>query len=273
MVAQFLSPTVAIFVLALLNYSSAFQVANNPRPVVVTARTTTTTTTSSSLDAVSRREALAVASSATMLVAGGVFPLDAMAASTAPPDTKQFAFNGIYKDPKHPKGFRIIAAKANKEAFMTLQDEPDGEISKIPFKSKTDAKTGEVTSLEFDFSERGGPTDVVASVNKKDSSISFPDGNTWKKDTKGVVGVYVDAFAPYPKYRRIIREAEDGNGKDLLVYLVSGKKTFVVTGKCGTGNPTKDVVIDFPGDKTCNGKVNTKKGTITWPDGNIWTRV
>merc|ERR1712161_35696 len=112
-VAQFLSPTVAIFVLALLNYSSAFQVANNPRPVVVTSRTTTTTTSSSSLDAVSRREALAVASSATMLVAGGVFPLDAMAASTAPPDTKQFAFNGIYKDPKHPKGFRIIAAKAS----------------------------------------------------------------------------------------------------------------------------------------------------------------
>jgi len=269
MVAQFLTPTVAILVLALLNCSSAFQVGNNPRPVVVTASAATT----SSLDAVSRREALAVVSSATMLVAGGVLPLDAMAASTAPPDTKQFAFNGIYKDPKHPKGFRIIAAKANKEAFMTLQDEPDGEISKIPFKSKTDAKTGEVTSMEFDFSERGGPTDVVATVNKKDSSISFPDGNTWKKDTKGVVGVYVDAFAPYPKYRRIIREAEDGNGKDLLVYLVSGKKTFVVTGKCGTGNPTKDVVIDFPGDKTCNGKVNTKKGTITWPDGNIWTRV
>jgi len=263
MATQVLLSTIAILVLALLTPSGAFQVANNPRPVVATAST-------SSLDALSRREALTAASAATMLVVGGVLPQDALAAATKGPDVKVFAFNGIFKDPKHPRGYRIIAGKPNKEGTMTLQDEPDSLVFNIPIKAKTDEKDGLIT-LDIDFSEKGGPSDVVATFNKKDSSISFPDGNVWKKETKGVAGVYVDAFAPYPKYRRIIREDGEGSGRNLIVSLVSGKKTFIVAGKAGYAN--RDVVIDFPGDKTCSGQVNTKKGTITWPDGNVWTRV
>jgi len=256
MTAQYLLPTVAIFVVALLNPVAAFQ---QLRPVVATASATT-------LDAVSRREALAAASAATMLVIGGGVPSDAMAADYVAPDIKTFAFNGIFKDPKHPNGFRIIAASPNKEGTMTMQDEKDGLVFTIPIKSKTDEK-GQV-SLTIDFSEKGGPSAVVATFNKKDSSIKFPDGNIWKKDTNGAVGVYVDGFAPYPKFRRIIREGETKN--DLVVCMVSGKKTFVVSGKCETGSR---IVVDFPGGKTCPAKFNAKKGTIVFPDGNTWTRV
>ena len=55
------------------------------------------------------------------------------------------------------------------------------------------SRTGQ-TSLTIDFSVKGGPKDVVATLNK-DSSISFPDGNLWKKQG-GVVGVYSDGFNP-----------------------------------------------------------------------------
>jgi len=261
---------IAIFViLTLLSSSSSSVEAFQPAP-----SSSCTVPTSSSLDAVSRREALTVASStaASIVVAGGSAVPNAQAAaggkSKDAPDVKKFAFNGIYKDPKHPTGFRIIAGAPNKGGTMTLQDSPDGAIFNIPIKASTDETTGS-TSLLIDFSEKGGPSNTVATVNKKDSSIVFPDGNIWKKDTSGLVGVYVDGFAPYPKFRRIIREVDNNKKGELVVCMVSGKTSFVVSGQAGIGN----VYIDFPGNKPCTGKVNTKKGTILWPDGNVWTRV
>ena len=87
-----------------------------------------------------------------------------------------------------------------------------------------------------------------------------------KGECEILIGVYVDGFAPYPKYRRIIRE---GDGNNIVVDMVSGKKKFEVLGSTNK----KGVIIDFPGDKRCNGTFNNKKGTIKYPDGNIWTRV
>lgn len=267
------SPTVAILVLALLAPVAAFQPV---QPVAVVPASTT------SLDAISRREALAAVSATTMAVVSGGVPLVAQAnndyldlsgpAPAAPVkkkaglDTKQYAFNGIFKDPKHPKGFRIIAAALNKKGSMTLEDEPDGQVFNIPLKAESDEKGA--ISLAIDFSEKGGPSNVVAKFNKRDSTIHFPDGNVWTKVTQGPVGVYIDGFAPYPKYRRIIRETD--NKKDLTVCMVSGKTTFVVSGQAVSSNR---IVVDFPGDKRCPGTFNPKKGTIVFPDGNTWTRV
>ena len=189
---------IAIFViLTLLSSSSSSVEAFQPAP-----SSSCTVPTSSSLDAVSRREALTLASStaASIVVAGSSAVPNAQAAaggkSKDAPDVKKFAFNGIYKDPKHPTGFRIIAGAPNKGGTMTLQDSPDGAIFNIPIKASTDETTGS-TSLLIDFSEKGGPSNTVATVNKKDSSIVFPDGNVWKKDTSGLVGVYVDGFGTY----------------------------------------------------------------------------
>jgi len=253
MVAKFLSVSIVV-ALASLNGASAFHINTNTN-----VRPTETT-----LDAMSRREAMATsaASAATLLVART--PLAANAAgNVADCDiAAAYCFNGVFKDPKHPSGYRIIAGGTTKEGSLTMQDDPESEVFTIPVKSQKNEETGEIT-LNIDFSVKGGPSNLVATVNK-DKSISFPDGNKWQK-VKGVAGVYIDSFAPYPKYRRVIRL--DGQG--IVVDMVSGKKTFEVAGNVAG----KKILVEFPGNKNCKGTIDIKKGTIAWPDGNVWTKV
>ena len=121
--------------------------------------------------------------------------------------------------------------------------------------------------MTINFTEKGGTSNMVATVHKKDLSVTFPDRNVCKKDTSGVVGMYINGFVTYPKYRRIIRKA--GNTSDIVIYLVSGKKTYVVSGRAAPGS--RDIYIEFPDNKPCTGKF--KNGIILFPDGNSWTRV
>jgi len=171
------------------------------------------------------------------------------------------SFQGVFKDPKHPNGYRILVGDAGNKGMMTLQDEPDGMIYSIPIMSKTSEKTGQV-SLTIDFSVKGGPKDVVAILNK-DSSISFPDGNLWTKEG-GVVGVYSDGFNP--DRLRIIR-AEKGDA--LVLDLIRGPNGD----KRVSGKIVKpDVTFDFPGKPGDKGVVDSTKGTISFADGNVWTK-
>merc|ERR1712161_16971 len=117
-----------------------------------------------------------------------------------------------------------------------------------------------------------------------DGSLWFPDGNVWRKEG-GVVGVYIDGFAPYPKFRRLVLPGKDqtlasvvmmkGNrvveakGVDLSVVMVSGKK---VTEVSGVDLGKRGLQVQFPG-KQCGGMVDKKQGTIAWADGNVWTKV
>lgn len=226
------------------------------------------------LEAVNRREALAAGSLAGGMLLAGT-PFEAFAATTTSDakkkkdDAKKFAFNGVYKDPQHPDGYRILVGAVNKEGTMTLQDDPNGKTFNIPIVSKIDEESGK-TTLTFDFSPKGGPKEVVATVSKDSNSITFPDGNSWKKETGGLVGVYVDGFAPYPKYRRIIRPGSV-DGSDLAVEMVSGKKQFVIA--ANNGSKKNQLIVDFPGDKRCTGSTQMKKGVIKFPDGNVWTKV
>jgi len=251
MAAQmFLSPVGIVIALLTLNGTAAFRPAFTPRTV------------GTSLDAMSRRDVLSTSAAAALVVG---LPLDAMAAAAAKPkdlssNPASFAFNGVFKDPKHPDGYRIISGSANKEGTLTGQDDAKSEVFKIPIQTTKDNK-GKIT-LSIDFSSKGGPADVVATVNK-DSSILFPDGNVWKKEG-GVVGVYIDGYAPYPKYRRVIRQ----DGSKLTIDMVNGKKTFSIIAEADQ----KLLTVQFPG-KTCAAKINTKKGTISFADGNTWTKV
>ena len=244
-----------VMLVALVGGAAAFQ------PMGTSSRAAT------SLKAVNRREALA-GSVAGVILAGAPFEAFAAATDKKKSDDKKFAFNGVFKDPQHPNGYRILVGAVNKEGTMTLQDEPDGKVFNIPIVSKVDEETGKST-LTFDFSPKGGPKQVVATVNK-DYSITFPDGNSWKKETGGLVGVYVDGFAPYPKYRRIIRPGSI-DGSDLAVEMVSGKKQFVIA--ANNGSKKNQLIVDFPGDKRCTGSTQMKKGVIKFPDGNVWTKV
>ena len=184
-------------------------------------------------------------------------PASAVADKKAAP-----SFQGVFNDPKHPNGYRILVSDAGNKGTMTLQDEPDGNVYIIPITYEANKKTGQ-TSLTIDFSVKGGPKDVVAILNK-DSSISFPDGNLWTKEG-GVVGVYSDGFNP--ERLRIIR-AEKGDS--LVLDLFGGPNgPLNVSGKI----IKPDVAFDFPGKPGDKGVVDSAKGTISFADGNVWTKI
>jgi len=144
----------------------------------------------------------------------------------------------------------------------------------------------------------GGPKDVVATLSTDKQSITFPDGNTWKKNANLYDGIYKDPN--YPNGYRIIRKF---------------KSTKTVTEVNNTGNPKDSKFIkgehgslfsipttafkfyDYTGKQTCGEKkcrscevpVCTDEvaaqfslqesntvfpyGTITFPDKTIWTRI
>ena len=258
MAAQQSLSTVAILVVTLLTLhgATAFNMASNSRQ------------TATSLGAVSRREALAASASAAMLAG---IPMDALGESPPKlePDKKtaaKFYFNGVFRDKKHPEGYRIVAGALNKAATVTLQDTPYGKVFEIPILAKKDENTGKVTvDMDLSIYRPEYPKSIVATVTK-DGILKFPDGNVWKKD-KGVAGLYIDGFAPYPKYRRIILPSD---GNYVAVKIVSGK---TVLGASGIDLGKRGIQVDFPGGKQCTGKFNQNQGTITWTDGNVWTKV
>jgi len=260
MTKQILS-SVSILVVALLALHgvTAFTPASNAKQ------------TATDLDAVSRREVFAASASAA-IVAG--VPLDALAAAAAPaakPDmltAKKFYFNGVFRDLKHPDGYRVLAGAFNKESTVILQDYPKGKVFEIPMVAKKNEENGKIT-VDMDLSayRKEYPKSIVAEV-QKDGCLKFPDGNVWQKE-KGVVGVYIDGFAPYPKYRRVVLP---GEGDNVAVTMVSGKTRFDVTGVIPNSKKNK-LEVEFPGNKNCSGKFNPKFETITWPDGNVWTKI
>jgi len=198
--------------------------------------------------------------------------MDSIAAvPTAKPDkktAKKFYFNGVFRDLKHPDGYRVVAGAFNKPSTVVLtDDQKDGKVFEIPMLAKKDDETGKIT-VDMDLSSysKSYSKNIVAEVTK-DGCLKFPDGNVWVKE-KGVVGVYIDGFAPYPKYRRVVLP---GEGDNVAVTMVSGKTRFDVTGLVPSKKKTLEV--DFPGNKSCSGKFNAREETITWPDGNVWTKI
>jgi len=243
------------------------------------------------LDAVSRRDALAWMPAAVAFVA---MPKDASAAkasttkekkaetSTATPTAANAAaattpylgsVAGVFDDPKHPKGYRVIIAKQGvSSATMELKDDPKGTQFIIPVKVKTDKKAG--VTVGIDFSVKGGPKDIVGVVAK--NTITFPDGNVWKKQS-GIVGVYSDP--QHPKGYRVIRKE---SGSTVTVELNNNNmnkpaEALILAAKTGSSKKTGSTIsIPFPGKNP--GETNTVVGTlgddfITFPDGNKWTKL
>jgi len=100
-------------------------------------------------------------------------------------DGQSDIFQGVFVDPNHPQGYRLIVDTGDSNARLELQDEPTGEIFVIPVSViRNDA----ATRLLIDFSSKGGPKDLAATV-LEGGDISFSDGNVWSK-TKGIPGVY-----------------------------------------------------------------------------------
>jgi len=168
-------------------------------------------------------------------------------------------------DANHPKGYRVLVGDG-KQATMRLQDDPKGEVLNLPVKIAKDKKTKEI-KFTFDFSSKGGPKDIVAILGQADVSgttvLTFPDGNVWKKET-GLIGVYKDGFDA--SKIRVIRKDK---GSKLTVDLInSPTKTVTLSAKAGSPK----VLFDFPGKPKDPGTVDLKENTISFGDGNVWTK-
>ena len=83
--------------------------------------------------------------------------------------------NGIYSDPNHKRGYRVVRALDKSNAVVTLQDEEGGPIISVPGKIKTSKREG--TTITLDLSKKGGPKNVVATLSDS-NHLSFPDGNS-----------------------------------------------------------------------------------------------
>mmetsp|Transcript_20189 Transcript_20189/g.40194 ORF Transcript_20189/g.40194 Transcript_20189/m.40194 type:complete len:260 (+) Transcript_20189:42-821(+) len=178
----------------------------------------------------------------------------ATASKKAPAD-----FAGVYTDPKHPRGYRVITSTGSLE----LQDEPKGTTFTIPVKTKFDKKKGE-TALTIDFSVKGGPKDIVGVY--KDGKITFPDGNVWPKST-GLEGVYTDP--KHPEGYRVVRFNKQGSV--VLDLTDDGKPPVLKIMAKSKGNK---LTIDFSskgGPK--NLPASFENGEILFPDGNAWTKL
>ena len=84
---------------------------------------------------------------------------------------------GTWLDPNHPRGYRRIAPGARVgEVAVELQDEASSPVVTVLAKL-----AGNPPVLIFDFSPKGGPTAVTATIDSAARELNFPDGNAWTK--------------------------------------------------------------------------------------------
>lgn len=87
---------------------------------------------------------------------------------------------GLYSDPNHPEGYRVVTVYPvgfGSGYYMATCYGNDGPGTK-PFKL-TGKLAGLASGVKFDFSPKGGPTDLIATFDG--SGLVFPDGNKWPK--------------------------------------------------------------------------------------------
>jgi len=265
----------------LLALSANGFVVVDQRKATSTCNTSSSSSSSSQLLA-SRRDFLSNTATATAAIL--VFPTVAGAATTAEKiadtpkkqaETKDTtvsgSFQGVFSDPKHPKGYRVIVAKGS-AATMSLSDGgADSKLFNLPVKVNK-GKDG-TTTLTIDFSPKGGPKNIIGTLANDGSSISFPDGNKWKKNV-GLEGVYKSS--KNSQYRVIRKD----KGSSLIVELRDNKLPTLIMAKSGASKKEGVYVdIQFPVKvKADDVKANSIKGSfdngiISFPDGNKWTKM
>ncbi len=214
------------------------------------------------------------------------------------------SYQGVYTDPNHPDGYRVImASPSGSKATMTLFDGGDNDKT---YKNIPVGINGNELSIDFGF--KGGPKGVVAKLSDDKSSITFPDGNEWKKNANKYDGIYKDPS--HPNGYRILRKYK---GETKILNFIAeindtGKETDSVLVKGHYASlysiPTADFTFyDYPGkadkavpEKPTNfisyalqgkeeengfiGKFSLEEanpvfpyGTITFPDKTVWTRI
>jgi hypothetical protein len=126
---------------------------------------------------------------------------------------------------------------------------------------------GTVKQFAFDFSLKEGPVNILGIFTKDEEGIpiiTFADGNSWKKRETGPIGVYQDRFDPLRTI--VIRQRK---GSEWTVDIIKGEDVTSCSAKAG--NPT--IIVHLPGgDEGVAGVFSTNQKTITFDDGNVWTK-
>ena len=176
------------------------------------------------------------------------------------------------------------------------KDAPEGTEAKIYKNIPVRIKEGN-NEFVFDFSFKGGPKQVVATLSDDKKTLTFPDGNTWTKNANKYDGVYKDP--KYPNGYRIVRKLKSmktitevndtGNPKDSRFIMGEHGSLFSIpTAGFKFYNYTGTPVCSERACRTCEvvckdeivGQFSLQEantvfpyGTITFPDKTVWTRI
>jgi len=93
------------------------------------------------------------------------------ASAATPPAAAEWA--GRYSDPNHPRGWRELSLDGTALTIVG-RDEPNGP--KWTLRATTAG-----ASATIDFSPKGGPKDLAATLSPDGRFIRFPDNNAWTK--------------------------------------------------------------------------------------------
>mmetsp|Transcript_37314 Transcript_37314/g.67103 ORF Transcript_37314/g.67103 Transcript_37314/m.67103 type:complete len:232 (-) Transcript_37314:54-749(-) len=224
--------------------------------VILASACSAFSTSQTNSNALSRRNFFNGVASASVATAVAFSQPPAAMATDAP------SINGIYSDPNHKAGYRVVRSVNKSTAAVTLQDEPKGPIISVGGKIKTSKKG---TTITLDLSPKGGPKDVVATLSGNDQLV-FPDGNAWTKNG-GADGIYLDSN--HPKGYRVVRV----KGSKVFLTLQDDPKGDVIEIE-GKKKGKNTLLIDFSskgGPK--NLAATVEDGKLVFPDGNSWLKL
>ena len=234
----------------------------------------------------------------------------AAAIATRKPSTtcQDPCFTGVWTDPKHPKGYRVLIRKSYTVANMFLSDgvgvgstTTDNNKNKdsttvttntnttpktynnIGVKVKDDPKKGE-TYLTFDFSAKGGPKKVVGTVADHGNKIVFPDGNVWTKNVATAVeGVYATDPRVAGEGYRVVIIRKDPTASNLLAVQLNKDQAITATIVKKDGGTKKDggsvgIQFVFPDKKIVDATYTNNVIRFPFPvqsnaSGNTWTKL
>ena len=203
--------------------------------------------------------------------------------------------SGVWKDPNHYISDSSLAGLRFVSEFpphvLNLVGTDDG---KTWWALSGTCSGPAMTEINIDFSPKGGPGAVTGTWAKSGGveSITFPDGNTWvlaEKPTWAIaapdgvddhVGIFRDPnhfvspkswaglrfIAEFPPHELRMVGSDDGNVRGM----------WFLAGTC-TGADMSAIHFDFspkggPADLTGKWRP-APDSSITWPDGNAWTKV
>jgi len=199
------------------------------------------------------------------------------------PKVDPLDFSGVYRDPKHPGGYRVVRTGGPGVIYVAAQDRPDGPVLQLSGSSTYDPKSGK-TNLQIDIPNKDGSIKVLSGVYSPDQllyvnfcetgeiltmgSMGFPDGNVWVKDN-GLQGVYVDSKA-LDGYV-VLREL--GNAK-VRIEKADRVDQMPTTLSAVINKSEGVLVVDLsPIGGSKRSKAAIKNDQLMFQDGTIWTKL